>query len=125
MVGIFFQQNKRRSRSFIVGVGCPTDTTCLLADLGIFDCSEILDRLHIPYEGEVAYAANHARAIADLVLAAIMRGESPDFVRLDDWMPRDSDKQEVFDLLSIAIKQLSPGHQKQMLDWQNKNVESE
>lgn len=39
---------------------------------------------------------------------------APDFVDLDDWMPRDSDKQEVFDLLSMAFKQLSFSRRKSL-----------
>jgi hypothetical protein len=50
------------------------------------------------------YAATHARAIADLVLGAVLNGGSAEFVKLDDWMPGDSDKQEVFGLLCIAAE---------------------
>ena len=105
----FFRQREHRSRSFISGVGCPTDTTHILGEAGVYDCTAVLDELGIPHESAVAYAANHARAIADLVLAAVLRGESPAFVVLDDWMPRDSDKQQVFDLLAKALGHLTEG----------------
>lgn len=118
----FFRSREKRSRSFISGLGCATDTTPLLGDTGVFDCTTLLDDLKIPHVEAPVYAANHARAIADLVLAAVLRNESPDFVRLDDWMPRDSDKQEVFDLLSIALPQLRSEHQKTILTWKNKNA---
>lgn len=122
MTQTFFRPRAHRSRSFIAGEGCATNTTPILADIGVFDCTDLLDSLHIPYEEGSAYAATHARAIADLVLSAVMRGESPEFVRLDDYMPRNSDKQEVFDLLAIALKQLEPQQQKQVLEWQIKNA---
>ena len=80
----FFRQRETRSRSFISGEGCPTDTNHLLGDEGIYDCTGKLDALGIPHESEAAYAASHARACADLVLGAVMRGERPDFVTLDD-----------------------------------------
>ena len=32
----FFRQRDKRSRSFISGVGCPTDTTPLLGDAGVY-----------------------------------------------------------------------------------------
>lgn len=118
----FFRPREKRSRSFISGVGCPTDTTPMLGDAGVFECTSLLNDLKIPHAAGSVYAASHARAIVDLVLAAVLRGESPDFVRLDDWMPRDADKQEVFDLLSIAFKQLCSEHQQKVLAWQNKNV---
>jgi len=73
MVQTFFGPRKKLSRSFISGAGCQTDTTSILGDAGVYDCSEVLDELGIPYEGDVAYAASHARACADLVLAAVLR----------------------------------------------------
>jgi hypothetical protein len=118
----FFRSREKRSRSFISGVGCATDTTPLLGDAGVFDCTALLDDLKIPHSEGPVDAASHARAIADLVLAAVLRNESPDFVRLDDWMPRDSDKQEVFDLLSIALKQLGHEQHQKVLAWQNTNA---
>src|SRR5260364_247270 len=47
--------------------------------------------------------ADHARAIADMVLVCVLDGSEPDHVELDDWMPMSEDKQAVFDLLEIAM----------------------
>jgi len=118
----FFRQREKRSRSFISGAGCPTDTISVLGEAGIYDCTAVLDALGIPHEGEVAYAATHARACADLVLSAVMHGERPDFVVLDDWMPRDSDKQQVFDLLEKALDHLTAEQKDKVLEWQKKNA---
>lgn len=118
----FFRSRKKRSRSFISGAGCPTDTTSILGDTGIYDCTAVLDELGIPHESAVVYAANHARATADLVLAAVQRNESPNFVVLDDWMPGDSDKRQVFDLLSKALGHLSREQQTKVLEWERKNA---
>lgn len=126
MVETFFSPNRTRSRSFISGTGCLTDTTPLLGTQGIYECTALVKSLQIPHEAGAVYAANHARAIADLVLAAVLRGESPDFVRLDDWMPRDSDKQEVFAMLATALSQLEHQQQYQhhtaLQAWQTKNT---
>ena len=118
----FFRPREKQSRSFISGTGCQTDTNHVLGDAGIYDCTAILGELGIPHEGSVAYAANHARAIADLVIAAVLRGESPDFVVMDDWMPRDEDKKQVFDLLGKAIKNLTAEQQRKVLEWNRKNA---
>src|SRR3990167_224037 len=118
----FFRQRERRSRSFISGVGCLTDTTPLLGDAGVYDCTDTLDELGIPHEGAPAFAASHARACADLVLAAVLRGEQPDFVTLDDWMPRASDKQQVFDLLAKTLGHLAAEQRDEVLRWQRKNA---
>ncbi|TRO07522.1 hypothetical protein EQ836_25215 [Ectopseudomonas mendocina] len=122
MTQTFFRPRVKRSRSFISGVGCSTDTTPILGDAGIYDCTAILDGLGIHHESAIAYAANHARAIVDLVLAAVLRGESPDFVVLDDWMPRDTDKQQVFDLLLKAIPHLTNEQQKRVQEWRKVNT---
>lgn len=118
----FFRQREKRSRSFISGVGCPTDTTPMLGDAGIYDCTAMLDELGIPHESAVAYAASHARACADLVLSAVMHDLPSDFVTLDDWMPRDSDKQQVFDLLAKALDYLTAEQKDKVLQWQRRNA---
>lgn len=116
----FIPRGPRRARSFISGAGCDTDTMTLLGDAGIFDATAIVDAMGILHVDGPVYAATHARAIADLVLGAVLRQASPDFVILDDWMPRDSDKQQVFDLLAVALPRLSPDHQHAARAWQEK-----
>jgi hypothetical protein len=117
----FFRLREHRSLSFISGIGCATDTVALLGEIGVYDCTAILDDLGIPHESATAFAANHARATADLVLGSVLRGESPDYVTLDDWMPRDSDKQLVFDLLDMAMPRLTAEQQEKVLEWRRKN----
>src|SRR6218665_2487746 len=102
----FFRQREKRSRSFISGVGCPTDTTAILGDAGVYACTATLDELGIPHESTLAYAASHARACADLVLAAVMRGDQPDFVTLYDWMPPAGGKQHTFELFPNTPRHL-------------------
>lgn len=122
MAQTFFRPRVKRSRSFISGIGCSTDTTSILGDIGVYDCTAVLDELGIQHESAVVFAADHARAIVDLVLAAVLRGESPDFVVLDDWMPRDTDKQQVFDLLLKAIPHLTNEQQKRVQEWRKVNT---
>lgn len=124
MVETFFRPRQRRSRSFIAGAGCETDTTELLGDRGIFECSEVLDAMGIRRLPGKAYAATHARAIADLVLSAVLHDESPEFLQLDDWMPRASDKQEVFELLAIAYPKLNDHQQEKIRTWESRNCDS-
>lgn len=119
----FFCERKKLSRSFISGLGCETDTVGLLGEEGVFDCSALLDSLNIPFDGERAFAASHARAVADLVLASVLRGEPTDYICLDDWMPRDSDKEEVFALLDKAMSKLGPEQQEKVMEWKEKNRE--
>lgn len=119
-VQTFFRPHRRLSRSFISGVGCQTDTTDLLGRAGIIDCTQVVESSRIPHHGARVFAATHARAVADLVLAAVRRGLSPDFVVLDDYMPRPDDKREVFDLLQIAAAKLSANDRQQVNVWRTK-----
>jgi len=119
----YIDHGDHRPRSFICGTGCETDTNKMLGDVGIYDCTAILNNLRIPHESEIAYAASHARACADLALTSVMHGGSPEFVVLDDWMPQDSDKQEIFDLLDKAIFFLSEEQKSKVIKWKQENVE--
>ncbi|RMS04957.1 hypothetical protein ALP73_200145 [Pseudomonas coronafaciens pv. garcae] len=121
----FFRPRQSFSRSFISGKGCATDTLDMLGDSGIYDCTSILKSLGIPHEGTNAFAANHARATADIVLDAVMRGGSPDFVVLDDWMPRLSDKHEVLKLLHKAQEFLIIEQQAVLHAWIEKSFDQE
>ncbi len=124
MFETFFRPKTHRSRCFVVGKGCEADTCDYLGGLGIFECSALLDELQIPYPAGPVYAATHARAIADLIIVSVITDGSPEFVTLDDWMPRDSDKQEVFDLLAIALPKLTPAQQQTIGHWQQKQIRS-
>lgn len=117
MIETFFRPRKTLSRLFVAGVGCEDDTTSLLSDLGVFECSSILDQYNIPHPEGAVYAATHARAIADMVLITILDDGSPDFIRLDDWMPSDEDKQAVFDLLEVAMKKMNESDKDMVAGW--------
>lgn len=80
----------------------------------------MLDELQIHHPEGPVYAATHTRAIADLVLVAVITGGSPEFVTLDDWMPTPANKKEVFDLLAIALPKLIPAQQQIIERWQLK-----
>ena len=121
----FYQPRRNLSRSFISGVGCLTDTSALLGRLGIVDCTDLVDRMKIAHKGSRVYAATHARAVADLVLSAALRGVSPDFIDLDDFMPRPEHKSAVLGLLEMAMPKLSESVREQVLAWQIKNTEEE
>ncbi len=86
-----------------------------LGDLGIFEVSAVLKKMGIPKFSDAVYCATHARAIADRVIAEAFLA-TPfkektlfrfiDLYDLDDFMPSETDKQRVYDLLEIAIPKL-------------------
>jgi len=121
LIETFFKPRQKQPRLFIAGNGCPGDTNGLLGDAGIYECSALLASLNIPHADGPAFAANHTRAIADLVLVSVLEGGTPDFVQLDDWMPRDIDKVSVFELLDIAQPKLNADQQGKVLRWRTAN----
>lgn len=107
-------------RFAIVGEGCETNTNAYLGNAGIYDCTALLDELGIPHESTPAFAADHARAITDLVLAESLLGRSADFAILDDWMPQPESKQKVYNLLSIAKPQLPAAARSAVEAWERR-----
>lgn len=122
MIETFFSPHQQSSRLFITGSGCQDDTTPFLADMGVYDCSAILNSYGIPHPDGSVYAATHARAIADMVLVTILDGRFPNFIPLDDWMPRDIDKQAVFNLLETAAGRIDEAGRKRILTWIEANL---
>lgn len=121
LIETFFKPRLRQPRLFIAGARCEANTNPLLGNRGVFECSAQLNSLNIPHPDGPAFAANHARAIADLVLVSVLDGGSPDFVQLDDWMPGDNDKLSVFELLDVASPQLSSEQQETVRKWRAAN----
>lgn len=118
----FFRYRDRLSRSFISGKGRPTDTTWIFGLEEIYDCTDILNSMGILYEAAPIYAASHSRAIADMVLDAVMRRESPDFIVLDDWMPFESSKAKVASLLKRTHIHLKVDELGALFLWESKQV---
>ncbi|CCD28830.1 conserved hypothetical protein [Candidatus Glomeribacter gigasporarum BEG34] len=122
LIETFFRPRQQHSRLFVSGIGCETDTTPLLSNRGIFECSARLSEWQIPHPPGAVYAADHARAIADMVLVCVLDGSEPDHVELDDWMPMSEDKQAVFDLLEIAMPHLTLEQKSKVAAWKQKNA---
>ena len=114
---IFFRPYVRHPRSFLVGSGLDFDPTAYMGNAGVEDRSAELDALGVEHPAGPVYAATHARAIADLLLRAVLRGESPQFVTLDDWMPKDEQKQSVLALLAKARPHLTQQQNDTLRRW--------
>lgn len=107
---------------YICGDGNKLNTNPLLGDAGVFDCADKLKELGVILDdGCVVYAANHARAVADLVLSAAQSGSDGATIarryQLAEWMPKDEDKQEVFELLAQAAHKMLPEHAHAVAQW--------
>lgn len=94
----------------IMGVGGFFNTHPYLGNKGIVDVTQTLKAMGCPDFAPVVYAANHARAIADMIIVDALNQQIFSAVTLkafDDWMPTEQDKQKVYSLLEQAIPHLS------------------
>lgn len=105
--GTFFMGPVRIPRGLLAGPGCEWDTTPYLGQVGVIDVSSRLDAAGIPHPEGPVWAADHARAIADMVIGHAVAGRVVAHVDLDAWMHFDEDKDAVFALLDIAMYKLS------------------
>lgn len=72
------------------------DTTPLLGTYGIRECADVLREhgLQIP-EHEKVYAANHVRAVLDLVLSALEKGQVPSHITVDDTLDSEASRRDL------------------------------
>lgn len=100
---------------FLIGDGCFRvvgkdfpDTSHLLGTYGIRECAGVLRRYGRPVaEGEKVYAANHVRALLDMVIHSIEKGKMPHHVTVEDMLDDEAslkDFREQLDLLKSRIR---------------------
>lgn len=94
------------------------DTNAIFGNAGVFDCGERLRARGLELAPGAIYAADHYRAIVDMVLNALARGwEWEGAITLDDWLPEKLEKQRFFDLLERARSVLSTEHWQKITAW--------
>lgn len=96
----------------VLGKGMKFNTNAYLGSLGVFEASEVLQSMGVPHFADTVYAANHERAIADMVILEALSNPQPKWSSvvesdLDGWMPGQKDKQKVYALLHRAIHKMS------------------
>jgi len=91
-----------RGRFRVAGQDFP-DTSHLLGAYGIRECGGVLRRYGVKLgEGEKVYAANHVRAVLDLVVSTLSKGKIPAHVTVADTLDSEEslkDFREQLDLL--------------------------
>lgn len=75
-----------RGKIRVAGKDAP-ETAALLGNYGIRECSSVLKRFGvvIPQNGKV-YAANHVRALLDMVIASVEKNKVPEHVNAMDML---------------------------------------
>lgn len=84
------------------------DTSALLGTYGIRECSDVLRRYGVPInEGTPVYAANHVRAVLDLVMSSLSRGKIPAHITIDDTLDSEESLRDFNEQLAILKKKIT------------------
>lgn len=99
----FFGRGNLPPKIFMAGEGEEWNTNKILADFGVHECSAILRRsgLNIP-ENQQVYAANHLRAILDMLYRCVKHKNYPYHLEVDEWIDSKHEKVQLIN----SIKRL-------------------
>jgi hypothetical protein len=94
----FLGRGNIRPKFFVAGEGRALNTNAIWGALGIYDCSSILRAKGIAIAAEErVYAANHCRAVLDMLYNALQHKEYPHHISVDDWLDVDSELNRFFE----------------------------
>lgn len=99
-----------------------------LGDSGIFDCHEILLECGVTTlnKNEKIYAANHYRAIADMVYDNVKRGFSiKDTISLNDWLPELHEKKKIYALVDLFHTDMTEEEWRKIEEWKELTIISD
>lgn len=97
-----------------------------LGNTGIFDCHEILLECGVSLLNKKVYAANHYRAIADMVYDNVKRGYSiKDTISLNDWLPELHEKKKIYELVDRFHTDMSEEEWSKIEEWKKLTIISD
>ncbi|MBI6725698.1 hypothetical protein YA0089_19010 [Pseudomonas viridiflava] len=86
----------------LVGDGQDFNSNTIFGSRGVVDCTEQCEKYGIPFEDSPVYAANHIRALADMVVYYAGLKMNISSIPLNDWLNTENEKKELFELLQYA-----------------------
>lgn len=99
-----------------------------LGDIGIFECQEILFECGVTTlnKNKIIYAANHYRAIADMVYDNVKRGHSiKDTISLTDWLPELHEKKKIYELVDRFHTDMTSEEWRKIEEWKELTIISD
>jgi hypothetical protein len=115
----FRQRENIKPSQHIAGIDT-LSTYNQLGGYGIYDCFDVLKKYGaspLP-EKMTVYAANHYRAVTDMVYHLVQNGQ--DIIKtviLDDWFPEPSEKEAVYQLLDKMRPELTAEKWGRIEEW--------
>jgi len=119
----YSQNNKNRttvsfyinSPFFIINNNAKLNTIEYLGLDGIVDYSKEIIEMGIKNFHNVVLVAKPYRAVADMLLYAIINKRNTDFIEVDNWIPRRKEKLDIFRILNNAKDKLSKSQKKRLI----------
>jgi hypothetical protein len=115
----FFRYKKERS-AVIAGEGETVNTNHIYGTFGIYDCADALGKRHLVHEGqEVPYAANHFRAILDLIYEDLKDEKYPSYMQsaTEEFLNTEEQKALLIEKAALMSPHLSIKSQTLLSQW--------
>lgn len=101
------ESGNSKSPFFIINNNAKLNTIEYLGLDGIVDYSKELMQMGIKNFNNVVFVAKPYRAVADMLLYSIINNRNSSFIEVENWIPKRSEKLEVFKILNNAKDKLS------------------
>jgi hypothetical protein len=108
------ETGQSKSPFFIINNNAKLNTIEYLGLDGIVDYSKEIIQMGIKNFNNVVLVAKPYRAVADMLLYAIINKRNTDFIEVDNWIPRRKEKLDIFRILNNAKDKLSKPQKKQL-----------
>jgi len=108
------ETGESKSPFFIINNQAKLNTITYLGLDGIVDYSKEIMQMGIKNIKNVFLVAKPSRAVADMLLYAIIHKRNTDFIEVDNWIPRKKEKMEIFRILNNAKDKLSKSQKIQL-----------
>jgi hypothetical protein len=118
-LNLFFREDRARIRRiFVAGEGEKINTNHIFGSYGIYRCEESLKKRGLFSEGR-PHAANHFRAILDLLYQSVNEGDYPRHLQgsSEDYLDTNEEKTLLFDKTMIMLPHLGIKQQSTLLAW--------
>jgi hypothetical protein len=106
----------------LAGTGEEIDTNFIFGNYGIYLCNEALKNRGLKADGKTYYAANHFRAVLDLLYERIEKGKYPYYLTgaSEDYFDTEEEKKILLEKSCAILPYLPLNKQNILLEWINK-----
>jgi hypothetical protein len=114
----FYGRGKIKPKISLAGEGESLNTNSILDEFGIYECSSILRECGLPIsDDDKIYAADHYRAMLDMIYRCIHQGNFPHHLDIDDWFHSAEQTSFLLESLKQMATKLSDQERQMIESW--------